>query len=1013
MRTLLQTLKNNVYIVLLIVAEVALFTANYKAGTFFVGWDNLLPELNFSENIKRSFFAIWQEYRGLGLLDGMSFAANLPHYLFIFVLSFFLPQNILRYTFIFLMHLVGGLGMYHFLKCEILETRLNKKIFSFFGAIFYMFNLATIQMFYAPYELFTIHFAFLPWLIYYAISYVRIGSKRKLLSFAIFSIFAIPQAHVPTIFLVYLLTLFVVLLFQFLRRREDTLRRLIAIFTTVFLINAFWILPFTYSAMQNRQIVINAKINEMSSADIYLKNRARGTFSDVLTLKGFMLDMIELRRNGQNNYIMPSWRSHITSPYFLFPSLIFLSIAFLGIALSIKKEKKLYPYLLLALASFIFLANDSPVVRLINDYLRSNISLFAEVFRFSFTKFAILFTLTYTIFFSVGLAALYNYLNIRYRNKKILFLLLGSLLFISYSFPSFLGNFLYGDLRVTVPKEYFETINYFKIQDRNTRIATFPQPYYWSWRFYKWGSKGSGFLWYGIQQATLDRSFDPWSDKNENYYWEISYALYSKNLLLFEKILEKYQINWLFIDKNIINPASYKSLFFDELKEMISKSPKILLAKQFGNIEVYQVNLETPVKNFVFLAQNLPAIGPNYHWTNLDQAFLENGNYISEPQNTKSQLLNTYFPFRSLFSGQKPEEREFNLEETTNSLIFKKVLPQEARGYLLKNLPKEKITWPDPDHPEIKYDLTPEIKYDNKILEVKIPKVTLPFLQIDPTKEKSVLVPKNCNQFSQGKAGNKVIQESGRDILELKSQNAYNCSTAFWLPNLAHKYAYLISVESRNIKGKSLLFWLENLNIRKADMEVYLPTTNDQRLTTKLTKSYFIQPPMEVDGVGYSLHLDNISIGNQEVVNDLGKIAIYPIPYNFLTSLSLIANTITSKSNYIAVESTHPNPSLYIVHPGGVIASHLRKSDTLVLSQSYEIGWQAYEVEKNTPWYLAPISGKKLNHKLVNNWQNGWDLSGVSSKSKIVILFLPQFLEYFGFLLLPIPLLIIKFTPTQ
>ena len=55
------------------------------------------------------------------------------------------------------------------------------------------------------------------------------------------------------------------------------------------------------------------------------------------------------------------------------------------------------------------------------------------------------------------------------------------------------------------------------------------------------------------------------------------------------------------------------------------------------------------------------------------------------------------------------------------------------------------------------------------------------------------------------------------------------------------------------------------------------------------TTSYFIQPPMTSDGLGYALHFDNLSIGNQKTINDLGEINLYQIPYHFLTGLKLVA----------------------------------------------------------------------------------------------------------------------------
>ena len=37
---------------LLILVELILFAANYKPGTYLIGWDNIMPEFNFSANFE-------------------------------------------------------------------------------------------------------------------------------------------------------------------------------------------------------------------------------------------------------------------------------------------------------------------------------------------------------------------------------------------------------------------------------------------------------------------------------------------------------------------------------------------------------------------------------------------------------------------------------------------------------------------------------------------------------------------------------------------------------------------------------------------------------------------------------------------------------------------------------------------------------------------------------------------------------------------------------------------------
>src|SRR5688572_9447965 len=116
MRRLLEYVPHKLYfvwpILVLIGIEIAVFVTNYKAGTWLIGWDSTMPELNFKLHVFRDMSAVWQEYRGVGLLDGMAHGANLVHILYVWILSWFMPANAIRYVLITLGHFLGGLGLY-------------------------------------------------------------------------------------------------------------------------------------------------------------------------------------------------------------------------------------------------------------------------------------------------------------------------------------------------------------------------------------------------------------------------------------------------------------------------------------------------------------------------------------------------------------------------------------------------------------------------------------------------------------------------------------------------------------------------------------------------------------------------------------------------------------------------------------------------------------------------------------------------------------------------------------
>ncbi len=153
--------------------------------------------------------------------------------------------------------------------------------------------------------------------------------------------------------------------------------------------------------------------------------------------------------------------------------------------------------------------------------------------------------------------------------------------------------------------------------------------------------------------------------------------------------------------------------------------------------------------------------------------------------------------------------------------------------------------------------------------------------------------------------------------------------------------------------------------------------------------------------MGYSLYFDNISIGRQKTVNDLGRVEVYPIPYQFLKNIKLTTNnaseanelTINTLPNQLSVNDVyHPNPSFYKI---SLDSSLILNTNYLILSQSYHPGWLAFYQDEQGKYH------RLTDHVLVNNWQNGWILPNIPPNQLVIYLFFwPQLLEYLGFVLL-------------
>ena len=164
-------------------------------------------------------------------------------------------------------------------------------------------------------------------------------------------------------------------------------------------------------------------------------------------------------------------------------------------------------------------------------------------------------------------------------------------------------------MRVSIPPEYFELFSYLKSQDQSARIVDFPQYNYWGWYNYYWGGTSSGFLWYGIDQPITSRTFDVWSDKLEDFYWQLHYALNQRDSQKLSELLNKYNVTYLLFDNSLFFPEAKNSGRVTlENQKTIDGLPGITLEKQFGNLNLYKVNQN----QLVYLSDKQNASPPSF-----------------------------------------------------------------------------------------------------------------------------------------------------------------------------------------------------------------------------------------------------------------------------------------------------------------------------------------------------------------------------------------------------------------
>lgn len=637
--------KNFIPIIVLISISLFLAIANYAPGTILSGWDTLHPEFNFAEYFKRILFGVWESHQGLGAISSQAHPSELPRMLIYYPLSFLFPLNFLRYSYFFLTLILGPLGIYFFIKKTILkENNWQNNVSSFGGALFYLLNLGTLQHYFVPLEMFATHFATIGWLFLFIVQFLEKGGKLDLFIFALFTFFSAPIAHTPTLWYAYFFCLLVFLFIYNLQKNRQIFRSLQIILLTV-LINLFWILPNFYFILTSSASVAQSKIHYLFSEEAFAKNKEFGTLLDTVILKNFLFDWSQYAGDGKFTPLLITWINHLKNPFVVLVGYFFALISLLGIVFSIRKRQILLLSLLpvLLLCGF-FLFNANPPFGFIFTLLQNNIPLFKEAIRFPFTKFSIFFMFAFSCYVASGL----NIVNCKFKSitSYVFLVIIFSLFF--YMQPAFSGNLIDPMMRVKIPQEYFLLFKWFKTKPYG-RIANLPIHSFWGWNYYNWGYQGAGFLWFGLKDPLLDREFDRWNPKNEQYYREMSQAVYSQNTTEFNNVINKYDIAYVLLDKSIIAPeqgTNSKILFFNEIQVLLKNSPDLTKVFEKGNLSVYQKSRQNPM---VRILTNPISVGPQSSVLYDDFAYLKYKDYITYPDSKNNAV---FFPNRNIIDNQ-------------------------------------------------------------------------------------------------------------------------------------------------------------------------------------------------------------------------------------------------------------------------------------------------------------------------------------------------------------------------
>ena len=973
---------------------------NVVPGTYLTGWDNLHTEFDFKTNIiDRGINGVWQYYQGLGVPSGNAHVADLPRQIVLWIASWVVPQNLIRYGYHLTAWLGGGIGLY-FLILKLLVGEIGyrkKQVVALIGSIFYLFNLGTLQNFYAPYESFSHFYLMLPWLIYVFLSYLRSGERKRLFWLLLANLLAVPISYIPTIFIVYILVLGIIGLGELITSKFKKWKRVLLGWIVILMVNSFWLLPFAHFVMNNTKVVVDAKINRMFTQEAFLRNEEYGEIKHSLIMEGFWFDTTDMTMiEGEHDFMMRPWMDYMKKPEVRAVMWTLVVMAAMGYLYALITRKRYVGLFVgITLVGLFALINTNWPSGEIFKYLQDKLPLFGQVLRFPFTKFILLVVIGYSVGVAWFIEMVMKYLRIV--GYFFVMLTIGGILFVQR--PVFERHFFYDNLRLKIPDEYFELFKFFQNEDRfRGRIANLPQPTFWGWTTYGWGYRGSGFPWYGIPQPILDRNFDVWSPESEQYYTELSSAIYDNdNEEYFFSVLDKYGVDYVWIDGWIINPQKPTMLDMSQVEKWLTDreyEKSFIIGKQI----VYK--RKDPVVQSGIRVESM------YNWTGypvakLTEDIFRNSDFVRASDNVYEQNdfpryitvsddsakiyeylqrdmknvsisnpeMNKLYGFSEEFPDLKYDERTWWMREIyiayqsekgagVNVCLVKEKTPDcyylgtdtnENGGYRWGKFVMKDTTSPG----EIKFEITGDVE----MREIRFGYFDLPTneefsSQFVDNLTKSLtfdlannqVIAKNCYQFGKGEFARDVKNEAGSSFVRYSAKDASSCESVLLTESEIISQGGKLSLRTRNISGRPIKFCLRHDLPGDCLVEEIVKGNEGEWVTSE----YEIPPTTKVGDL--YLEIDNYAVGTEMRINDVGRIQI--------------SSKVTGGNQAINEENVYTN------------------------NQAYRSGWVGIDMKN---WRV-------LKHVKVDGWANGWMVG--PEQPQIWIFYWPQLLEYLGLVML-------------
>ena len=555
------------YPVLVLIMTLLVVVIWFRKGEFIAGGESGLWLFNSSITLEKNK-SIWLEF-GTGL-PVPSFLTRVPVMYFISLLQKYFSPVVSQVILYYLLITSGVLGMFYLSKEIILDKR--KDSTAIFISLFYFFNIFSMtqiwnRLLYPPMFL----WSYLPWFLFLWIKMIEKPKLKWYVLFLLSNVLFVDTFSIATFVITLWTPCYVWLLariYSFHKEKDvkkltKYIYRSLGITVLWIAVNFWWIYPLL---KVGGDIFATSFSWEHNFGTLVSLSKQNTIWNYLFLYHGFVTGPIAFG----------GWYQSIIA-YLLVGLVIFIFLLGLVQAIKIKKYRFL---LTIALFSFFIIKGSHPPFGFaFYKWLFKNIPQ-AGILRNPYEKFGVVWTLSYSFFFGLGLQRLL----IKFKKIKTIHILVICLLSMGVLvWPLWTGDVYHDSVRISVP-EYYKQVNvYFEQFGKDGRVLITPM--LGGTAKYDWGYKGVGASNYLFNKPTI-------ANVTGNKYADTKYISLKNSLSEGESYLshlKEMNIRYLIVQDDLDLDLDLENMLSPhDLRKMFASDSEIDEIGKFGSLTLHE-----------------------------------------------------------------------------------------------------------------------------------------------------------------------------------------------------------------------------------------------------------------------------------------------------------------------------------------------------------------------------------------------------------------------------------------